>query len=103
MRAVRGQSMAPTNRERVGAALDLLKEGLAPYVEREMKAVYGSQWLSEAQYAISREISSINGNEPHLDCTALLAIMWNRWNEVFRQKLGHSRPQHRQRAAGYAQ
>ena len=82
--------MAPTNRERVGAALDLLKDGLAPYVEREMKAVYGSQWLSEAAYAINREIPSISGADPHLDCTALLAIMWARWNEVFRQKLGQS-------------
>ena len=55
-----------------------------------MKAVYGSQWLSEAAYAINREIPSISGADPHLDCTALLAIMWARWNEVFRQKLGQS-------------
>ena len=30
--------MADTNNERVGKALDLLKEGLAPFVAREVKA-----------------------------------------------------------------
>ena len=30
--------MAITNHERVGKALDLLKDGLAPFVEREFKS-----------------------------------------------------------------
>ena len=30
--------MAMTNHERIGKALDLLKAGLLPFVEREMKA-----------------------------------------------------------------
>jgi hypothetical protein len=33
--------MAVTNHERVGKALDLLKDGLAPFVERELKADFG--------------------------------------------------------------
>ena len=32
--------MATTNRERVGLALELLKNGLAPYVSREFVARY---------------------------------------------------------------
>jgi hypothetical protein len=32
--------MAITNSERVGKALELLKDGLRPYVERELKATY---------------------------------------------------------------
>ncbi len=36
--------MAITNRERVGKALDLLNEGLRPFVERELKAVHGNKW-----------------------------------------------------------
>jgi hypothetical protein len=32
--------MAITNSERVGKVLDLLKDGLRPYVERELKASY---------------------------------------------------------------
>lgn len=30
--------MAITNKERVGRALDILKEGLYPFVEREMRS-----------------------------------------------------------------
>jgi hypothetical protein len=33
--------MAITNSERVGKALELLKDGLRPYVERELKSPYG--------------------------------------------------------------
>lgn len=33
--------MAITNHERVGKAMDLLKEGLAPFIEREFVSVYG--------------------------------------------------------------
>lgn len=33
--------MALSNRHRVGKAMDLLKEGLGPYVEREFKSQYG--------------------------------------------------------------
>jgi len=32
--------MATTNHERVGKALDLLKRGLSPFVERELKNAY---------------------------------------------------------------
>ncbi|UBF30092.1 hypothetical protein K9N68_38580 (plasmid) [Kovacikia minuta CCNUW1] len=37
--------MSISNHERVGRALNLLKEGLYPYIEREMKAVYKDKWL----------------------------------------------------------
>ena len=36
--------MALSNRERVGKALDLLCAGLAPFVERELKATHGDKW-----------------------------------------------------------
>ena len=40
--------MAMTNHERVGRALDLLREGLAPFVERELSARYGKYWITES-------------------------------------------------------
>jgi hypothetical protein len=40
--------MAITNKERVGRALDLLKEGLYPFVEREMRSVYNEHWENHA-------------------------------------------------------
>jgi hypothetical protein len=35
--------MAISNHDRVGKALDLLNEGLRPFVEREMQAHYGQR------------------------------------------------------------
>lgn len=41
--------MAMTNQERVGKALDSLKQGLAQYVERELKSQYGEGWAFEVK------------------------------------------------------
>ena len=43
--------MAVSNHERVGKALDLLKAGLRPYFERELRATHGEKWLDEAASA----------------------------------------------------
>ena len=40
--------MPPTNRERVDRALDLLKDGLGPFVGRKFANVYGAKAQSEA-------------------------------------------------------
>ena len=40
--------MAITNHERVGKALELLKAGLGPFVEREMKSVYENKAQAKA-------------------------------------------------------
>ena len=36
--------MAISNHERVGKALELLKDGLRPFVERELKTHHGDRW-----------------------------------------------------------
>jgi hypothetical protein len=36
-------SIAPSNHERVGRALELLNAGLMPFVERELRAAYSDQ------------------------------------------------------------
>jgi hypothetical protein len=43
--------MAITNHERVGKALGLLREGLAPFVERELKVRFGEDWPQEVRHA----------------------------------------------------
>ena len=48
--------MAITNHERIGKALELLKAGLGPFVEREMKSTYGD----EAQ----KQVGPIYGRGP---------------------------------------
>ncbi len=41
--------MAITNQERVGKAVDLLRAGLAPYVEREFANAYKDKTQAEAR------------------------------------------------------
>ena len=36
--------MAITNRDRVGKALEVLGDGLAPFVERELKSALSTNW-----------------------------------------------------------
>jgi hypothetical protein len=43
--------MATTNYDRVGKALDLLREGLRPYIERELRAQDGTLWITRAAEA----------------------------------------------------
>ena len=38
--------MAITNHERIGKALELLRAGLAPFVERELLAQHGKYWVT---------------------------------------------------------
>ncbi len=84
--------MAITNHERVGKVLDLLKDGLLPFVEREMKAQHAQLWFEQAKASVSDSQSNLFGNEtePHWDVAALLVVMWNQWQLVFRKTLGHA-------------
>ena len=84
--------MAITNLERVGKALDLLKDGLRPYVERELKAQHAQLWFEEARTSLSEMQANLFGTEtePHWDIATLLAVMWNQWQSVFRKTLGHA-------------
>ena len=83
--------MAITNHTRIGKGLELLKDGLRPFVEREMAAHLGSAWLSRAAQSLNR-YSDWRGQESelNLDVHALLLIMWDHWNEVFKLTLGHA-------------
>src|SRR5947209_3929240 len=83
--------MAITNRDRVGKALEILGLGLAPFVERELKAVLNDKWqeaLSDNSPKTSKtkKAAPVKLSDPHL----LLAAMWNRWNDVFARTLGHA-------------
>ena len=82
--------MAITNRERIGKALDLLKEGLAPFVQRELENQYGKYWITEVTADWPYEPDWTDDGEPHLDIALLLRLMWEQWNPVFRQTLGHA-------------
>src|SRR5579884_3425120 len=80
--------MATTNHERVGKALELLRAGLAPFVEREFKNTYRDHAAAEAARFLADD--RLNGKKPigAWDVAALLRVMWDAWNDVFRKTLG---------------
>lgn len=83
--------MAITNHERVGKSLELLKTGLGPFVEREIKSAIEANTLSmqKVKSFIDDPILA-NKSISDWDASALLKIMWETWNEVFRKTLGFS-------------
>src|SRR3989441_97085 len=80
--------MAITNHERVGKALELLKSGLGPFVEREFKNAYRDRAAAEVGRFMSED--RLNARRPvaEWDVAALLKLMWESWNDVFRKTLG---------------
>jgi predicted AAA+ superfamily ATPase len=81
--------MATSNRDRVGKALELLGDGLRPFVEREMQAVHDDAWKAEVERSL-REPGKSLPKEPLADVYLLLKLMWNDWNTVFRRTLGQA-------------
>ncbi|MCC7103636.1 MAG: DUF499 domain-containing protein, partial [Chloroflexi bacterium] len=83
--------MAITNYERVGKALELLKDGLRPFVERELRAALGKYWITEATSAWRNDLVWPEGeDEPRLDAAAVLRLLVDQWNAVFRRTLGQA-------------
>ena len=80
--------MATTNHERVGKAMELLKEGLGPFVDREIKAVGPSALNPQVRQEFAGDPMLMNRPLPEWDVSALLKLMWVTWNDVFRNVLG---------------
>ena len=82
--------MAITNQERVGKGMDLLKAGLAPFVEREFKNLYKDKAPAEAGRFAGDDRLLAKLPVKDWDVAALLRLMWEAWNEVFKRTLGHA-------------
>lgn len=80
--------MAITNHERVGKAAELLRAGLAPYIEREFQTYFKSSAQSEALKFLGDDRMLVGKKVGAWDAAALLKLMWESWNEVFRRTLG---------------
>ena len=80
--------MAITNHERVGKSMDLLKQGLAPFVERELKDFFKDKALVEATRFLGDDRLLAKKGIAEWDAAALLKLMWEAWNDVFRRTLG---------------
>ena len=82
--------MAISNHERVGKALEHLRSGLGPFVERE---------LTNRTKLSPKELGprffygdAINSKKlpDQWDVSALLIVMWDSWNDVFKATLGYA-------------
>jgi predicted AAA+ superfamily ATPase len=81
--------MAITNQERVGKALELLRAGLAPYVEREVQdKIRGGAVRAESLRRFAEDPLLASKPIAEWDAASLLKLMWETWNEVFRNTLG---------------
>jgi predicted AAA+ superfamily ATPase len=83
--------MAITNQERVGKAMELLRGGLAPFVEREVQAAVknGSVRMDTVRRFVD---DPMLGNKPiaQWDVAGLLKLTSETWNDVFKPTLGFS-------------
>src|SRR6266566_6011041 len=80
--------MAITNHERVGKAMDFLKQGLGPFVEREFKSTYKDRDVAEAMRYMGEDRLLNKKAIAEWDAAGLLKLMWESWNDVFRRTLG---------------
>ncbi len=80
--------MAISNRDRVGRGLDTLKAGLAPFVERELKARLRGDWQAEVERGSRFEMRRDSGGDIVWDTSALVGAMLGQWDDVFRYTLG---------------
>ena len=82
--------MAITNQERVGKAMESLKAGLAPFAAREFGNRYKDEAIRELQHILGEPVRDREHSFHHMDAAALLKVMWDSWNDVYRDTLGHS-------------
>ena len=82
-----GKGVVRSEQQRIGIALETLISGLFPFFERELRDVYGDAWEETAR-ATFRGQSSIAMQSGKWDAYAVLSVMWDQWNQVFRYKLG---------------
>ncbi len=76
-----------SEQQRIGIALETLTSGLLPFFEHELREVYGDGWQEAARNNLRGQssIAPVNGK---WDAHALLSVMWDQWNAVFRYRLG---------------
>src|SRR6266446_2702155 len=82
--------MAVTNHERVGKALDALKAGLGPFVEREFKNTYKDSAVAEATRYLGEDRINAKKAITDWDTSVLFRVMWEAWNDIFRRTLGQA-------------
>jgi predicted AAA+ superfamily ATPase len=82
--------MALTNRDRVGKGFELLRDGLQPFVEAQMRGMFGAKWVERAVDVVDdRQAQRLRAGGEQ-DVLVLLNIMTGHWQNVFSRTLGSS-------------
>jgi hypothetical protein len=83
--------MAIANQERVGKGLDLLRAGLAPFVEREVHAAVERRSVRmDAIHRFAEDPVLAQKPVAEWDAAGLLRLMWEMWNDIFGRILGRA-------------
>ncbi len=82
--------MAISNQQRIGKALELLRSGLAPFVEREFKTQNAKDPAAAARRFLRDDRNVADRPIADWDVQALLNVMWEAWNAVFGRTLGRA-------------
>jgi len=69
--------------------MDLLSEGLTPYVESKLRQAYPDNWIRAVSGSFREDRGRIGTDSVDWDTHALLTVMWDQWNAIFRNDLGH--------------
>lgn len=80
--------MAITNQERVNKALELLKAGLGPFVERELENKYKTKAHEQAVLFAGEDPQLLKKRPRDWDVAALLKLTHEAWTPVFKATLG---------------
>ena len=82
--------MAVTNQERVGKAMELLRQGLAPYAEREFQSMFKAKAAEEALHYVNDDRIYGKKTITEWDVAGLLKLLAESWNNVFGKTLGRA-------------
>lgn len=76
-----------TPHETISAALEILTDGLTPFFEVQMCRAHGERWEAILRPTLRNNLQ-IRSDKIVWDAYNLLTVMWEQWNDVFRQELG---------------
>ena len=82
--------MAVTNHERVGKGLELLRAGLGPFVERELKHAVQAGNLSGYRRKEIADDPMFRRPSTEWDVAVVLRLIWDNWRDAFSGALGRS-------------
>ena len=82
--------MAVTNHERVGKGLELLRAGLGPFVERELKQAVQAGNLSGHRRKEIADDAMFRRPSSEWDVAVVLGLIWGNWHGAFSGTLGRS-------------